>query len=108
MGSILLQQYVIFLFLYLCSMNVSQGFDAEKAGSNGLTTSVVGNGKNGNVGGFNGNGVVGPLPPDGMYHVSDINGGGNTNIDMIHGSLTDKVNSQKSGGKFIMPSSTCV
>ena len=89
-------------------MNVSQGFDAEKAGSNGLPSSgVLSNGKNGN--GFNGNGVVGPLPPDGMYHVSDINGGGNTNIDMIHGSLTDKVNSnQKSGGKFIMPSSTCV
>jgi len=39
----------------------------------------------------NGNGIVGPLPPDGMYHVSDINGTGNTNIDMIHGSLTDKL-----------------
>ena len=83
-------------------MNASQGFDAEKAGghSNGLPTAV--NGKNG---GLNGNGVMGPLPPDGMYHVSDINGG-NTNIDMIHGSLTDKVNNKQQ--KFIMPSSTCV
>ena len=88
-------------FFLSCSMNASQGFDAEKAGghSNGLPSAV--NGKNG---GLNGNGVVGPLPPDGMYHVSDINGG-NTNIDMIHGSLTDKV---KSNNKFIMPSSTCV
>jgi len=71
-------------------MNVSQGFDAEKAGhSNGLP-SANGNGKNGGLNG-NGNGIVGPLPPDGMYHVSDINGTGNTNIDMIHGSLTDKL-----------------
>ena len=83
-------------------MNVSQGFDAEKAGHTNGLPSVQTNGKNG---GLNGNGVVGPLPPDGMYHVSDINGSGNTNIDMIHGSLTDKVNSQT---KFIMPSSTCV
>ena len=76
----------------------NRGFDAEKAGSNGLPIAS----KNG---GLNGNGV-GPLPPDGMYHVSDINGqGGNTNIDMIHGSLTDKVNNKS---KFIMPSSTCV
>lgn len=89
---------------FLSSMNDSRGFDAEKAGSNGLPTS-----KNG----LNGNGV-GPLPPDGMYHVSDIGGGFsgggggggiNTNIDMIHGSLTDKVNNKS---KFIMPSSTCV
>lgn len=69
-------------------MNVSQGFDAEKGGhSNGLPSA---NGKNGGLNG-NGNGIVGPLPPDGMYHVSDINGTGNTNIDMIHGSLTDKL-----------------
>ena len=73
----------------------SRGFDAEKVTGNGLPTGKAG---------LNGNGVVGPLPPDGMYHVSELNGG-NTNIDMIHGSLTDKVNSNK----FIkMPSSTCV
>ena len=77
-------------------MSESRAFDAEKAG-NGLP-----NGKNGN--GLNGNGI-GPLPPDGMYHVSDMNGSGNTNIDMIHGSLTDKVNSKS---KLFMPSSTCV
>ena len=72
----------------------SRGFDAEKAG--------ISNGKNG---GLNG-GHVGPLPPDGMYHVSDINGGsnGNTNIDMIHGSLTDKVNNKL----LKYPPSTCV
>ena len=73
-------------------MNDTRSFDAEKAG-NGLP-----NGKNG---GLNGN--VGPLPPDGMYHVSDMHGNGGTNgpnIDMIHGSLTDEVNS-----KFIMPAS---
>ena len=40
--------------------------------------------------GINGNG---PLPPDGMYHVSDLNGGATNNgMDLIHGSLTDKVN----------------
>lgn len=80
-------------------MNDSRAFDAEKAG-NGLP-----NGKNGVL---NGNGVVGPLPPDGMYHVSDMNGHGNghgnTNIDMIHGSLTDKVNSKSK----LFPPSTCV
>jgi hypothetical protein len=78
----------------------SRGFDSEKA-NGGLP-----NGKNGL------NGIVGPLPPDGMYHVSDMNGsatppGANTNIDMIHGSLTDKVKTRK---QFItkMPSTTCV
>lgn len=63
-------------------LNDSRGFDAEKAG-NGLPN-VKSNGINGN----------GPLPPDGMYHVSDLNGtgGGATNngMDLIHGSLTDK------------------
>ena len=79
--------------IHVCRLNESRGFDAEKAG--------ISNGKNG----LNGGPHVGPLPPDGMYHVSDINGGsnGNTNIDMIHGSLTDKVNN-----KIKYPPSTCV
>ena len=72
------------IFLSFPRLNDSRGFDAEKAG-NGLPN-VKSNGINGN----------GPLPPDGMYHVSDLNGtgGGATNngMDLIHGSLTDKVN----------------
>ena len=85
-------QYLILVFRL---NGESRGFDAEKVAG-------ISNGKNG---GLNG-GHVGPLPPDGMYHVSDINGGsnGNTNIDMIHGSLTDKVNNKL----LKYPPSTCV
>jgi len=65
-------------------LNESRGFDAEKTGNGLPTVKIAGNSINGN----------GPLPPDGMYHVSDLNGGGATNngMDLIHGSLTDKVN----------------
>jgi len=63
-------------------LNESRGFDAEKTGNGLPTVKIAGNSINGN----------GPLPPDGMYHVSDLNGGGATNngMDLIHGSLTDK------------------
>ena len=76
--------YIIFLFYFFCSLNESRGFDAEKTGNGLPTVKIAGNSINGN----------GPLPPDGMYHVSDLNGGGATNngMDLIHGSLTDKVN----------------
>jgi hypothetical protein len=79
-------------------------FDSEKANGNGLP-----NGRNG-LNGLNGLNGNGPLPPDGMYHVSDIaNGSTNGAMDstLIHGSLTDKVKT-RTATHFIMPSSTCV
>ena len=68
------------------------GFDAEKPattiGTTGRSNSSYSNG--GLHGGTNGHG---PLPPDGMYHVSDMTNGGHGNGSLIdpNGSLADKV-----------------
>ena len=69
------------------------GFDAEKPattiGTTGRSNSSYSNG--GLNGGTNGHG---PLPPDGMYHVTDMTGnGGGNNGSLLdpNGSLADKV-----------------